>query len=50
MAAFASVPEILIYPNQYLRPIEEIFGKGIEVDPGNNVFLREWGFKFIEVV
>lgn len=33
-----------IYPNQYPRPIEEIFNH--PVDPSDYVFLKDWGFTY----
>lgn len=43
-AALAGVKDITIYPNKPLRSPEEVFGH--PVDPGDYVFLREWGFEF----
>lgn len=43
LAGLAGV-ETIIYPNQYDRPVEEIFGH--PKDPSDYVFLEGWGFKY----
>jgi len=47
MAALAGVPEIIVYKNRYINATpQQMFGQ--DVDPGDYVFLHDWGFEFRE--
>jgi len=46
LAAFAGAP-VKIYPNVYTKPLKEMFG--MDKDPGNYVFLDNWGFDYFKV-
>lgn len=47
MAALAGVNHVIVYKNRYINATpQQMFGQ--DVDPGDYVFLHDWGFEFRE--